>query len=129
MTYSEKNVKLIKALSDAIGPSGFEDEVLDVVREALADICTFEEDKVRNLYIYRRNHTGEKPVLMLLCLSPYTRMPCRISSGLPSMDSSFTGYMGSELSFRVRCRVYVPSALAVRVCGAMGEMLLSAEKK
>ena len=65
MTYSEKNVKLIKALSDAIGPSGFEDEVLDVVREALADICTFEEDKVRNLYIYRRNHTGEKPVLML----------------------------------------------------------------
>ena len=65
MTYSEKNVKLIKALSDAIGPSGFEDEVLDVVREALADICTFEEDKVRNLYIYRKNHTGEKPVLML----------------------------------------------------------------
>ena len=65
MTYSAENVKLIKALSDAPGPSGFEDAVLSVVREALEGICTFEEDKVRNLYIYRRNHTGEKPVLML----------------------------------------------------------------
>ena len=65
MVYSEENVKLIQALSDAPGASGFEDEVLCVVRAALDDICTFEEDKVRNLYIYRRNHTGEKPVLML----------------------------------------------------------------
>ena len=65
MTYSEKNVKLIKALSDVPGPSGFEDEVLNVVRSALEDICTFEEDKVRNLYIYRKNHAGDKPVLML----------------------------------------------------------------
>ena len=65
MTYSAEHVKLIKALSDAPGPSGFEDAVLDIVREALEDICTFEEDKVRNLYIYRKNHTGEKPVLML----------------------------------------------------------------
>ena len=58
-------MNLIKALSDAPGPSGFEDEVLTVVRTALEDICTFEEDKVRNLYIYRKNHIGEKPVLML----------------------------------------------------------------
>ena len=65
MMYSEKNVNLIKALSDVPGPSGFEDEVLNVVRTALEDICTFEEDKVRNLYIYRKNHTGDKPVLML----------------------------------------------------------------
>ena len=65
MIYSAEKVKLIQALSDAPGPSGFEDAVLDVVRAALEDICTFEEDKVRNLYIFRRNHSGEKPVLML----------------------------------------------------------------
>ena len=65
MTYSAEKVNLIKALSDAPGPSGFEDAVLKVVRAALEDICTFEEDKVRNLYIYRKNHTGKKPVLML----------------------------------------------------------------
>lgn len=65
MTYSAETVKLIQALSDVPGPSGFEDEVLDIVREALKDICTFEEDKLRNLYIYRKNHRGDKPVLML----------------------------------------------------------------
>ena len=65
MMYSAEKINLIKALSDAPGPSGFEDEVLKVVRAALDDICTFEEDKIRNLYIYRKNHTGNKPVLML----------------------------------------------------------------
>ena len=65
MTYAPENVKLIKDLSDAFGPSGFEDDVLVIVRQALEDICTFEEDKLRNLYIYRKNHSGNKPVLML----------------------------------------------------------------
>lgn len=65
MKYSAKNINLIKALSNAPGPSGFEDAVLEVVRSALKDICTFEEDKIRNLYIYRNNHAGTKPVLML----------------------------------------------------------------
>ena len=65
MSYSIENVKLIQDLSNAPGPSGFEDAVLKIVRTALEDICTFEEDKIRNLYIYRKNHTGEKPVLML----------------------------------------------------------------
>jgi putative aminopeptidase FrvX len=65
MMYSHDKVELIKALSNEPGPSGFEDGVLEIVRRALEDICTFEEDKLRNLYIYRKNHSGEKPVLML----------------------------------------------------------------
>ena len=65
MKFDEKNVSMIKALSDAAGPSGFEDDVLDVVRGELKDICSFEEDKLRNLYIYRKEHDGSKPVLML----------------------------------------------------------------
>ena len=65
MRYAPEKVKLIQDLSNAAGVSGFEDEVLVVVRTALEDICTFEEDKLRNLYIYRRNHSGKKPVLML----------------------------------------------------------------
>lgn len=59
-----QNVNMITALSEARGASGFEDEVLDVVRHELEEICTFEEDKLRNLYIYRKNHDGSKPVLM-----------------------------------------------------------------
>lgn len=65
MRFSEEHVKMIQALSDAPGASGFEDEVLAVVRAALNGICTFEEDKLRNLYLYRRNHSGKKPILLL----------------------------------------------------------------
>lgn len=65
MKFSEEYVRLIQALADAPGASGFEDEVLAVVRASLEGICTFEEDKLRNLYLYRRNHDGTKPVLML----------------------------------------------------------------
>lgn len=64
MNYSEKNISMIKALSNACGASGFEDEVLAIARNELGDICAFEEDKLRNLYIYRKNHDGSKPVLM-----------------------------------------------------------------
>ena len=55
---------MITAFSEAPGASGFEEAVLDLVRHELEGICTFEEDKVRNLYIYRKNHDGGKPVLM-----------------------------------------------------------------
>ena len=65
MNYTQQNIDMIKALSDAPGASGFEDAVLDVVRRELEGICSFEEDKLRNLYIYRKNHDGGKPVLML----------------------------------------------------------------
>lgn len=56
---------MVKTLSDAPGASGFEDEVLKVVRNELQSICRFEEDCLRNLYIYRNNHDGNKPVIML----------------------------------------------------------------
>ena len=65
MNYTQQNISMITALSDAPGVSGFEDEVLAVVRRELGGICTFEEDKIRNLYIYRKNHDGAKPVLLL----------------------------------------------------------------
>ncbi len=64
MEYSEKDIRMIRDLSEAPGASGFEDAVLEIVRRELEDICSFEEDKLRNLYIYRRNHDGNKPVLM-----------------------------------------------------------------
>ena len=65
MKYQTEKISMVKALSDAPGASGFEDEVLTVVRRELGDLCRFEEDCLRNLYIYRRNHSGSKPVLML----------------------------------------------------------------
>ena len=56
MKVSADNVSLIQALSDAPGASGFEDEVLKIVRNAAKEMCRFEEDKLRNLYLYRLCH-------------------------------------------------------------------------
>ncbi len=65
MQYDERAVQMMKELSDAFGPSGFEDDVLKVVRRYAEDIGRIEEDHLRNLYIYRKENTGTKPVLML----------------------------------------------------------------
>ena len=55
---------MIAALSDAFGPSGFEDEVLSVLRAHLPDGISAAEDSLRNLYL-RRPGEENKPVVML----------------------------------------------------------------
>ena len=62
---TEREISLIRALCEANAPSGFEDETVQVARAALKDVCDVEEDRLRNLYLYRRKNTGNKPVLML----------------------------------------------------------------
>ena len=62
---TERERTLIKALCEANAPSGFEDETVRAAREAMQDVCEIEEDSLRNLYLYRRKNTGNKPVLML----------------------------------------------------------------
>lgn len=58
--------KMIQELSDAFGASGYEDEVIQIARryaEGLAE--RVEEDSLRNLFLYRKENTGEQPVVML----------------------------------------------------------------
>ena len=62
---TERELNLIRNLSNAKAPSGFEEEAIALVREALADICEVQEDSLRNLYLTRRANTGDKPLLML----------------------------------------------------------------
>lgn len=59
-------ISMIKELSDAYGASGFEDEAIRTARRYAADVADHvEEDSIRNLFIYRKENTGKKPVLML----------------------------------------------------------------
>lgn len=58
-------VALLGALSDAKGPSGFEDEVLDVVRRFCEGWARVDENTLRDGLITPAGFTGEKPVLML----------------------------------------------------------------
>ena len=58
-------LQMIRELSDAPGASGFEDEVAKIGRRYAEGIGEIKEDFMRNLYIDRKENTGEKPVIML----------------------------------------------------------------
>lgn len=64
MKIDKKQLALIEELSNAKAPSGFEDEVVEIVKRE-AKSFKVEEDKLRNVYLYRKKHSGKKPVLML----------------------------------------------------------------
>ena len=59
-----KTLELIKEISSAMAPSGFEDEAVEVAKKYADGLGTFEEDHIRNLYIKRNGNSG-KPMLML----------------------------------------------------------------
>ncbi len=59
------NIEMIASLSNAFGPSGFEDDVLALARRFAPKDSTIEEDSLRNLYIYRKENAGRCPVLQL----------------------------------------------------------------
>lgn len=65
MKYNNEELKLIEKLSNAKGACGFEDDVLDIAREEMRNFATIKEDKMRNIYFYSNNNTGNKPIVML----------------------------------------------------------------
>lgn len=58
------DIELIEKLCAARGASGFEDEVLLIAREYLKDVADFEEDSMRNLYIFPKYNKGNRPYIM-----------------------------------------------------------------
>ena len=65
MNMDQRTLQMICELAEAPGASGFEDAVVAVARKYAAPIGEIKEDFLRNLYIYRKENTGNKPVLML----------------------------------------------------------------
>lgn len=65
MNVISERIQMIRELADAFGPSGFEDDVLTVARKWAACLGRIEEDHMRNLYIYRKENTRTRPVIML----------------------------------------------------------------
>ena len=61
----EEMLALIKALSEAKAPSGFEDEAVAAARSFAAPFAKAQEDTLRNLYLRPGNYSGTKPVFML----------------------------------------------------------------
>jgi putative aminopeptidase FrvX len=62
---SKFNLSLIQELSDVPGVSGFEDDVLKVIRQYGQGLGKWKEDAMRNLYLERPGHKETLPVLQL----------------------------------------------------------------
>lgn len=58
-------ISMIEELSNSFGPSGYEDDVLSVIRRYADELGSFSEDCLRNLYLARKENSGTQPVLML----------------------------------------------------------------
>ena len=58
------DTELIGRLSNAFGPSGFEEEVVSIIREALEGF-NHATDPMNNLYVSLKTNKGERPVVML----------------------------------------------------------------
>ncbi len=65
MQVNSDALNMLRELSDAPGASGFEDAVVAVARRWAQPIGEIQEDFLRNLYIRRKENTGNKPVIML----------------------------------------------------------------
>ncbi|MBR3130878.1 MAG: M20/M25/M40 family metallo-hydrolase [Clostridia bacterium] len=117
---TERERRLIESLSNAKAPSGFEDETVAIVREALQDVCDFEEDGLRNLYIRRRRNTGGKPVLMLDAHSD--EVGCMVHSIRPNGTLRIVGLggwnkatlPGTQVLIRNRGGEWIPGCIAAK---------------
>ena len=65
MQINEKTLQMILDLGDAPGAPGFEDAVVAVARNYAEGLGEIQEDFLRNLYLYRKENTGGRPVVML----------------------------------------------------------------
>ena len=59
------HINMLRDLSMARSPSGFETESVAVLRRYGADLGAMKEDSMNNLYLSRNGNTGTKPMLML----------------------------------------------------------------
>lgn len=59
------SLNLIEDLSNANGISGFEDEVLSVIKKYTAADFKIKEDNIKNLFLHRKETSKKKPVVML----------------------------------------------------------------
>lgn len=58
---------MMEALCNAKGISGFEDDVLTLIRQYGSGLGRFDEDSLRNLMIYRAENKGSCPMVQLDC--------------------------------------------------------------
>ncbi len=113
-------LSMIAAFSNANGVSGFEDEVLKVARSYASDNLDIREDSLRNLYMYRKDHSGNRPVVQLDAHSD--EVGFMVHSIRPNGTLKFItmgGWVNSNIpAHRVRVQTrdgsYIPGVIAAK---------------
>ena len=59
------SLSLIQEMSNSFGPSGFEEGPIEIARKFMSNYADIKEDCLRNLYLFRKKNTGNKPIIML----------------------------------------------------------------
>ena len=120
MKVDQNALKMIQELADAPGASGFEDAVVEVARRYAAPIGELKEDFLRNLYIYRKENTGNRPVLMIDAHSDEVGlivqhiMPSGCLRFLPLGSWNKGSLVGAKVLVRNALGQYIPGIVATK---------------
>lgn len=128
----ENAIRLIREISDANGASGFEDEVLAVIRKYGEGLGEFSEDSLRDLYLRRAGNRGGRPVVQLDAHTD--EVSFMVQAVKPNGTLAFItlgGWVANNIpAHRVRVRnaegEYVPGVIATKPPHFMSEAERSA---
>ena len=65
MMDKKQTLEMIAAISNANGAPGFEDDVVAAILPYARELGETQVDRMRNLFIRRRENTGDRPVVQL----------------------------------------------------------------
>lgn len=128
-------IDLIRDLSNANGASGFEDDVLKVVRKYGKGLGSFSEDSLRNLYLQRAGNQGSRPVVQLDAhMDEVSFMVQAIKPNGTLVFITLGGWVANNIpAHRVRVRnadgEYVPGVIASKPPHFMSEAERNAPAK
>ena len=123
------DISLIRKLSNCAGTSGFEDEVLLIAREYLKGAATFEEDSMRNLYIYPKYNKGNRPEVMLYAHSDEVGFMVQAIKPDGTLRFVTIGYWNEKSLPGLKVKVRTKTGYITGVIGAQPPHLMSAEQR
>ena len=123
------DLELIEKLSNCAGASGFEDEVLAIAREYLKGVADFEEDSMRNLYIYPKYNKGKRPLVMLDAHSDEVGFMVQAIKPDGTLRFIPVGYWNDKCLPGAKVKIYTKNGYITGVIGAIPPHLMSADKR
>ena len=123
------DLQLTEKLCQARGASGFEDEVLLIAREYCKDFATFEEDSMRNLYIYPKYNKGNRPLVMLDAHSDEVGFMVQAIKPDGTLRFIPIGGWNEKCLPSSKVQVYTKSGYISGVIAAMSPHLMTAEQR